>query len=66
MPKPPADRQREHADRKRRGQRIARVVVDEVAAAETLVAFGLLARCDADDPAKVDEALSKAVAVWCE
>lgn len=42
------------------------MLVDEVAAAETLIAFGLLARDDADDPAKVDHALSKAVAVWCE
>ncbi|MBR1231977.1 hypothetical protein [Bradyrhizobium sp. AUGA SZCCT0182] len=66
MPQSGADRQRVHADRKRRGLRIARVLVDEVAAAETLIAFGLLARDDADDPAKVDHALSKAVAVWCE
>ncbi|MBR1277467.1 hypothetical protein [Bradyrhizobium sp. AUGA SZCCT0283] len=65
MPKTSADRQREHIARKRRGQRVARVLVDEVAAAETLVAFGLLARCDAEDPDKVDEALSRAFAVWC-
>lgn len=64
MPKSDAQRQREHAYRKRRGLRIARVLVDEVATAEALIAFGLLPRCDADNPAKVDEALGKAVDVW--
>jgi hypothetical protein len=59
-----AQRQREHADRKRRGLRFARVLVDEVAVAETVIAFGLLARCDADDSAKVDEALAKAIEGW--
>jgi hypothetical protein len=59
-----AERERASKARRECGRRIAHVEVDDVALAETLIAFGLLSRDDADDTAKADAALSRAVDAW--
>ena len=61
---PAAERVRRYRKRQARGERVARIPVDDVAVAAALVAAGLLAPADADDPRKADEALARAVRVW--
>lgn len=61
-----AEDHRRYRARRNAGKRIARVLVDEVALAETLVRNGLISQQDVEDTTKVDAALGVAVAHWVE
>jgi len=59
-----AARQRVWRQRQLAGVRIARIAVDSVALAETLVAAKMLSASEADNDAKADAALSRVIADW--
>ena len=64
-----AERQRLRRDRKRAGQRVFRIVADEVGISEMLIAGGLLAEAEfaaRRDAEQMEEALKKQLELLCE
>ena len=57
-------RQQWRRDRLRSGKRVASIEIDEALIEDALLRAGVLSRIDADDPSKVDAALSEAVETW--
>jgi hypothetical protein len=57
-------RQQRRRDRLRSGKRVASIEIDEALIEDALLRAGVLSRIDADDPSKVDAALSEAVETW--
>jgi hypothetical protein len=69
---PPPPPRRQHSRRRqqpprdpvRSGKRVASIEIDEALIEDALLRAGVLSRIDADDPSKVDAALSESVETW--